>query len=282
MVIVTGSKRSGTSMWMQVLASAGLPVIGQAFPGNWETSLKDANPAGFFESRLRRGVFYKTNPDPRTGLYLSPGATRRHAVKVFIPGVVRSDIAYLGRVVATVRPWREVVTSLENLHGLEKAHHQSVASDEADLQQRLARLARTRSPDAPAVEWWRENYELIRDYSIRKYPFTLVSYRRVVESPEAVVPRVLQWLGVDGLNPEAACSAVQPELFRSAPASAEDLPAHWVAVFDAYEEAAYADTTMSAALLRDMNRIHREVEERARPLSRDREVRWEDVDADGA
>ena len=35
MIIVTGTKRSGTSMWMQILAAAGLPVFGEAFPRSW-------------------------------------------------------------------------------------------------------------------------------------------------------------------------------------------------------------------------------------------------------
>ena len=32
MIFVSGTKRSGTSMWMQVLRAAGLPVLGEAFP----------------------------------------------------------------------------------------------------------------------------------------------------------------------------------------------------------------------------------------------------------
>ena len=35
MLFVTGTKRSGTSMWMQVLRAAGLPVIGTEFPRDW-------------------------------------------------------------------------------------------------------------------------------------------------------------------------------------------------------------------------------------------------------
>ena len=29
MVIVTGTRRSGTSMWMQILQAAGLPIVGE-------------------------------------------------------------------------------------------------------------------------------------------------------------------------------------------------------------------------------------------------------------
>ena len=54
MMIVTGTKRSGTSMWMQILIGAGYPIIGEAFPMRWEHTIKAANPEGFYESHLRR------------------------------------------------------------------------------------------------------------------------------------------------------------------------------------------------------------------------------------
>ena len=72
MFIVTGTKRSGTSMWMQILIAAGLPIIGEAFPMRWEQTIKAANPEGFYESHLRRGIYYRTNPHPKTAAYLFP------------------------------------------------------------------------------------------------------------------------------------------------------------------------------------------------------------------
>ena len=94
MIIVTGTKRSGTSMWMQVLAAAGFPTLGEAFPRDWGRTIREANPEGFFESPLRNGIYYATNPSPRTGAYLAPEATRRTVVKVFVPGLVKTvDVA---------------------------------------------------------------------------------------------------------------------------------------------------------------------------------------------
>ena len=112
MILVTGTKRSGTSMWMQILVAAGYPWIGEVFPARWSESIGAANPRGFFESPLRKGIYWATNPDPQTGRFLFPQATRRHLVKVFIPGLVRTDYAYLDRVVATMRPSRAKARSL--------------------------------------------------------------------------------------------------------------------------------------------------------------------------
>ena len=52
MILVTGTKRSGTSMWMQILIAAGFTNFGSAFPANWGESIKEANSKGFFESKL--------------------------------------------------------------------------------------------------------------------------------------------------------------------------------------------------------------------------------------
>jgi hypothetical protein len=85
MIIVTGTKRSGTSMWMQILKAAGYPILGDAFPYNWEHTIRDANREGFYESHLRRGIYHATNPHPRTGLYLRPDETRLTAVRYSCP-----------------------------------------------------------------------------------------------------------------------------------------------------------------------------------------------------
>src|SRR5688572_15197157 len=118
MIIVTGTQRSGTSMWMQALIAAGLPAIGDRFPAGWGDRLKAANPNGFFESELLAGINFQTNPHPLTGAYLRPEATRRHAVKVFVPGLVRTDVAFIDRCIATVRAWPAYVVSARRLRAM--------------------------------------------------------------------------------------------------------------------------------------------------------------------
>src|SRR5687767_12378620 len=120
MIIVTGTKRSGTSMWMQILQAAGYPLLGEAFPRDWGETIRDANRQGFYESPLRLGIYYATNPSPRTGAYLAPEETRRVAVKVFASGLVKTDLVYIDRVLASIRPFREYRQSLERLYAMER------------------------------------------------------------------------------------------------------------------------------------------------------------------
>ncbi len=132
MILVTGTKRSGTSMWMQILKAAELPVLGNAFPKNWGRSIRAANQEGFYESELCSGIYYATNPNPKTGLYLAPEATRRAAVKVFVPGLVRSDLAFIDRVIATMRSVREYGPSIARLYRMEHEHKLSVAREQGE------------------------------------------------------------------------------------------------------------------------------------------------------
>lgn len=181
MIIVTGTKRSGTSMWMDILQKAGLPILGEQFPVDWENKLKDANPGGFFESRLRDGINFTSNPDPNTGFYLSPSKHHGHAIKLFIPGLVRSDLAFVDKVVATIRPWREFSKSITRLRQIEDSHRQ----EGAEIPKYLT----------PELEWWSENFALLKDFACRKYPLYMVSYDNVLSTPEKTIGEIINWIG---------------------------------------------------------------------------------------
>jgi ribonuclease BN (tRNA processing enzyme) len=201
MIIVTGTKRSGTSMWMQLLQAAGFPPIGDAFPRNWGKTIREANPAGFWESKLRNGIYYRTNPDPETGTYLFPEQTERRAVKVFIPGLVKTDRAFIGRVIATFRPWRQYVRSLNRLYAMER-ESKAREKRESDL-----------LPPAvmsPVIEWWVENFSLLSDIITRRYPFCMVAYESILQKPDLAIRRVFDWLGEGDV--EAAIQQVEPSL----------------------------------------------------------------------
>ncbi len=211
-------------MWMQLLNAAGFPPIGNAFPRDWEQILKDANPAGFWESELRKGIYHATNPDPKTGVYLFPEDTRRHAVKVFIPGLIRTDRAFIDGAIATVRPWRQYARSLHRLYTIER---------EAKHKARAERGEENDIPDAiflpPVLEWWMENFSLISDIVTRRYPFYMVAYDSVLEEPGRSVRGVFEWLKFGDV--EAAIARVERSL-RTQDEVADDLAREEGGVFE--------------------------------------------------
>jgi hypothetical protein len=268
MILVTGTKRSGTSLWMQILKAAGYPVIGAPFLGAWEQSIGAANPRGFYESPLRQGIFYATNPHPETGAFLAPADTRRHAVKVFIPGLTRSDLAYMDKVVATLRHWRDYGPSLARLLAMEDAYLASAPSPEAAAQ--LERRRRWRSQRPAAVEWWFENSDLVRDVATRGYPINFSTFDRLLEDPEPLIHKVLTWLG--GGDLAAAAAAVDPALrsTRADRGAAHDLEPGHAEVMDELCDHIHRERPLTPALLEAMNRVQAELEARWGTLSRER------------
>ena len=254
MIIVTGTKRSGTSMWMQLLKAAGFPPIGDAFPRNWETTLKDANPGGFWESELRRGIFYQTNPDPKTGTYLFPEQTERHAVKVFIPGLLKTDRAFIGRVVATIRPWRQYLSSVNRLYAMEREAQEAARKDASHPPPPPVFMS-------PIIEWWVENFSLFSDIVTRRYPFYMVAYDSVLDAPEETLRSVFRWLG-DG-DAEAAIQQVEPELRtqkQETQAEVRDeedsLGAEVVEVFDALYDLVLKQTPLEQTFVDRLNQAN--------------------------
>jgi hypothetical protein len=237
MIIVTGTKRSGTSLWMHVLAAAGLPIIGDRFPGGWGELMREANSDGFFESELAAGINYRTNPHPLSGAYLAPHATRRHVVKVFAQGLVRTDVAFIDRCIATVRSWRAYVTSTRKLHALQTAR--GVVTEPTIL--------------PAALEWWTANFGLVRDLAIRGYPVHVLSYDALLRDPSRVIAEVLGWLGEESREVPAELVRPSADVVDAPDAALADgiEPAHleiFDALFDAIDRERPLDDGLVAAL----------------------------------
>lgn len=252
MILVTGTKRSGTSMWMQILRAGGVPLFGEAFPLGWGASIREANRRGFYESMLRHGIYWRTNPHPKTGAYFFPEQVLRHGVKVFIPGLVRTDRAYIGRVVATMRHWREYRASLLRMRAMERSSAEQAGTALPEPRRRLD----------PVLEWWTENFMLVRDIATRRYPVHVTTYDRLLADPRAEIDAVFGWLGVGPLDRDAATRAVdaaQRSASRAAAADDTDDDPTWadhVAVFDALYAAVHEGSGLDGTLLDALNRTH--------------------------
>ncbi len=255
MVIVTGTKRSGTSLWMRMLREAGLPSIGEAFPAVWGDSIRDANPHGFYESRYRLGIYFATNPEPTTGFYLTAKATRLHAVKVFVPGVIRTERAYLHRVVACMREWRSYSRSIHRLTSQEDAWLQDNPKDGMTGEESVAKARAGRSPIPAPVEWFLENYELVRDFAVRRYAMNFMTYERLMDDPEAALNRIFEWIGTGDIAKALAC--VDRDLHRAPdyePVPSEsEVSEQDAALFDAFYQAIHEGSALPPELLGPLN-----------------------------
>ena len=255
MILVTGTKRSGTSMWMQVLTSAGFPFIGTKFMKTWEDSIKKANMKGFFESPLRKGVYYATNPNPDTGTFIHPNHVQKHVLKVFIPGLIRTDYAYIQRVVATIRPWREYCASISRLYEMEDEYMANQPQKEADPLPPLDMVRLKRPAIHPALEWWRENYDLIRDFATRGYAFNLVSYGKLLDDPAGVIEPVLRWCGAPEIEKGIAEVDVLMRTQKHVHISDSPLTEEQETLFDEFHDFFYRQEPLSASFIQKLNDI---------------------------
>ena len=229
-------------MWMQILVAAGFEAIGEPFPGDWEALLAEGNPDGYWESQLLGGVYYRTNPHPLSGAFLFPEQTRFHAVKVLVPGLVRSDLAYLDRVIGTVREWRAFAASRERLRELYRKQYGLEPHEQ---------LLRLDLP--PALEWWVDNYGLLRDLATRRYAAHVSSYASLIADPEAAIAEVLAWLGRGDL--ERAVAAVRPRPVQVAVETPADpqVDAEDIEIFDELYDHIHRALPLSAAFLAKLN-----------------------------
>jgi hypothetical protein len=188
------------------------------------------------------GIHHGTNPHPTTGAYLFPQATERHVVKVFVPGLIRSDVAFLDRVLGTVREWREQAVSVE----------------------RLLEITGDATPGLPApLNWWAQTFGLIRDLAIRRYAAHILSYQNVLDDPEKVIREVVGWIG-EG-DAEKALSVVRPgERTVSAQIGTElglsaGLDRHQIAVFDELYDTIHRGRDLTDPFVERLNEIDREL-----------------------
>lgn len=263
MILVTGTQRSGTSMWMQILAAAGLEVIGERFPRNWGEHLTAANPDGFYESEFVAGVYFRTNPHPVSGVFLFPEQTNYHAVKVFIPGLIRTDLAYIDRVIATVRSWRTFARS--------RARLRAIVRDAHKLPDEVSSLP-------PGLEWWADNFALIRDIATRRYPVHVQSYESLIADPEASIHAVIKWLGVG--DARAACAVVHRErsgVVEQGEIEGSGLEPRHIEVIDDFYHYIHRGKDLNQPLIERLNVIDREL--RPRLIEHNASVKAAAIDA---
>lgn len=259
MIIVTGTKRSGTSMWMQVLKAAGYPILGEAFPRDWGDTIREANSQGFYESPLRHGINFTSNPHPRTGAFLHPSETENMVVKVFALGLAKTDLAYVKRVVATMRSVREYAASLTRLQQLERSGKLAKAEQAGQPPE----IVPSYDHMPAALEWWNDNYALLRDALVRRYPLHMVSYEAILAEPEAVVSEALAWLG--GGDVPAASAVVRAELrTQERPAlpdgPLEGLDEAQIALCDELYARVHHRKPLDGALIDRLNDMHDQLE----------------------
>ncbi len=264
-------------MWMQILEAAGVPIFGKKFPGKWKDTIEAANSKGFYESVFRSGINFRTNPLPGSGEYLHPDDVRGTAVKVFVPGLTRTDRAFIDRVLVTMRPFREYHHSILRLYAMEHENKQR-ASEEA--------LPPLPTID-PTLEWWSDNFGAIQDVLLKRLPAHFMSYHGALSDPNTLVREALGWLEIEGGDLDAGVAVVTDGMRTQRDVSTPDSPGiddAAVAIFDELFQRIHERAGLDGDFIDALNDLNekleplviearREVFEARRALDRDRKKR---------
>jgi hypothetical protein len=185
MILVSGTGRSGTSMWMQLFIKAGLPWVGEQFPLDWKEHLSSANSNGFFESSLANGINFYTNPDPVTGACLSE--EEDWVVKVFSFGLRRTERRFLNRVLLSIRHWRNFDASLSRMQAMGALPASHISGP---------------------IWWFLEHCAVLEDALLRGYLPIRVGYEQTLQNPYTTLQAVFQAFELE--LPADLASSVKP------------------------------------------------------------------------
>lgn len=182
-IIVTGVPRSGTSLMMQILGHAGVPLLID------EDRPADAsNPRGYFEYAPARGTL-------RDASWIDQAAGRAVKVVHALLAALPRDRRY--RVLAMRRHIREVVASQNAM---------------------LARLGRAETPipDARLGEILEEQYEAARRLLQEEacFDWIEIEHASLLGDPASEIARMIHFLGLEARVDDLA-PCVDPALHRS-------------------------------------------------------------------
>ena len=248
MIIVTGTRRSGTSLWMQLLEQGGFQILGEKFPAHWGQHFEEANKRGFFESTLVQGINYHTNPDPRSGAWIPPDKSRDIVVKIFADGLVKTDFSYLSRVICSLRRWQDCEASQLRMDAIiEKGQPQTDRKPDSGRMPRLP----------TGFAWWKAYFSLIRDMQTRRYPAAVFSYEALLKEPEQTIAMAFEWLGAG--NVSAAVRAVEPSLRTQTDVTLTDVGHDYGPVFDELYDVLSRRQPISPEYYRDLAQTDRRI-----------------------
>ena len=221
---------------MQILEQGGIQILGERFPANWKSFMEEANPKGFYESKLVQGINFQTNPDPKSGAWIPPHKVTDIGIKIFADGIVKTDFSYITNVIYTVREWRECEASRQRMEGIKLG-----APGAANLDENSEVWAKL----PVGFAWWKANFSLVKDMRTRRYPVAAFSYAALLEDPEKLIKSAFEWLGRGDAN--AAANAVDRSLRTQKDVSLSNLGHDYVGIFDELYDALQANQMISPA-----------------------------------
>lgn len=189
-VIVSGLPRSGTSLMMQMLQAGGMSVMTDG-----QRQADDDNPEGYLEWEAIKKI--KAHPE----LMEQARGKVTKVISMLLPQLPRN---HRYKVIFVLRPVEEIVASQKKMIA-----RRGTKGAELNPEQLTASLTRHRE-------------EILRLMKALPMESLLVRYHRVLEEPERVAQRLVEFIGAERLpNMAAMSSVVRPDLYRNRAAASD-------------------------------------------------------------
>jgi hypothetical protein len=177
-IVVTGLPRSGTSLMMQILDRAGIPILQD---GKRESDI--SNPKGYYELEAVKGIVQDNS--------FLDGATGQ-AVKIVAPLPLHMNTSNKYRVIFMRRDLEEILQSQEKM----------LNKDQTSEREKYRTIYEFHL---------KKTYRFFKEHNI---PFMDVSYNELMNTPEEVLKTVVDFINVDA-NPAELAQVVSPDLYRN-------------------------------------------------------------------
>ncbi len=177
-IVVTGLPRSGTSLMMQVLNKANVPIL---HDGIRESDI--SNPQGYFELEAVKGIVAKNS-------FLDEAEGKAVKIVAPLPIYMKPELKY--KVLFMRRDLEEILRSQEKM----------LSKDQSSEREKYRTIYEFHL---------KKTYRFFNENSIE---FLDVNYNEFMKSPEASLQKVIDFLELDA-SPQLLSEVVNPELYRN-------------------------------------------------------------------
>lgn len=187
-IVVTGNPRSGTSMTMQLLRVAGVPIHGRRFPMLTKNKIDKEELSEERIDYLKQVIkhnpngFYET-PEVVSGIhYYDEEKYGGKAIKIVLTGLPKTDSSVVSQYIWCLRPPREIAASQRNLITSVELTVAQENSEEwiVNSQKTTARTYINTVGDS--LKWLCENPHIMDKFNIIKHKDLILNTKNAIEN----------------------------------------------------------------------------------------------------
>ena len=170
---------------MSMMNEAGFPVLGSKFPLNWEEKRTEKNKDLEFPQNPSETGFWEDmnivdNGCNNVTMNINPENLKDHAAKIFFSGMIKTDLAYIDKVILCIRDCKSYTSSWEKVLSFNLKENNKKTE---------------KYPYPIGTEFVCKYSILLKDYVKRKYKMIVIDYDQMLNDPEKICTNLKSFIG---------------------------------------------------------------------------------------